>query len=230
MLTDVFTGGDNFVQGVSLIWEPKMPLRAEAAFTDGANQSNTNFQDFPTNPADFGFAGRIEYLAFGSWGKYEDFSAMKNKEDLLVIGAGADYTEAGDTDTLLHTADAQYECGRLGLYAAYLGRSISNPTGGGSDAYDYGALAQAAYMLDAHWEPFVRYDFIRFDSVSAAADKNVHEITVGANYYVQEHAAKFTIDATWLPNGSPVADDSAGILTNNGGNEYVLRAQFQLLL
>jgi hypothetical protein len=58
----------------------------------------------------------------------------------------------------------------------------------------------------------------------------VHEITVGLNYFVYGHNAKFTLDATWLPNGTPVADDGAGILSNDGNSEFILRAQFQLVI
>ena len=45
--TDIFTGGDNFVQGVSAIYTQDA-WRAQAAFHDGArNNFNQNFQDFP---------------------------------------------------------------------------------------------------------------------------------------------------------------------------------------
>lgn len=230
LLEDTIGGGPNYLQGISLIWEPNMALRGEVAFTDGFASANTNFQDFPTNGADFGVAGRLEYLAFGNWGEYDDFTAMRNQEDLLVLGAGFDYTEAGDQQTFSHTVDAQWEYGNWGVYAAYIGRTIANPSGGGSDAYDYGLQAQAGYMLDRHWEPFARWDYMHLDSAPSGLDHDVNELTVGANYYLKGHAAKFTVDATWLPNGSPVGDDGAGILANNGSNEYLIRAQFQLLL
>ena len=70
----------------ALVWE----MRAN----DGANAPNQNFQDFPTNKANFGADGRIEYLAFGKWSQYEDFTALGNKQDLLAFGAGVDFTEA----------------------------------------------------------------------------------------------------------------------------------------
>lgn len=239
LLSDVFTGGDNFVQGVSLIYDNGGPLRAEAAYTDGANQPNRNFQDYPTSgvSANFGAAGRVEYLAFGKWASYEDFTALGNKEDMLVIGGGVDLTQAGDTDMLLHTIDIQYETGALGLFAAYMGRySDHAPVGAGVGSqhslYDWGVVAQAAYLLNEQWEPFVRYDFLHLDgeSQSASAENDIHEITVGVNHYMHGHAAKFTVDASWLPNGSIVADSGADILTTAGTNQYVLRVQFQLLI
>ena len=251
VITDVFTGGENFVQGVSLGWDDGpngLPLRWEIAYTDGANAPNTdgiknnsnqNFQDFPTNKANFGADGRIEYLAFGKWSQYEDFTALGNKQDLLVFGAGVDFTEAGNNDVLLHTVDVQFETRRLGLYGAYLGRSIKDArigTGAAAhdqNGYDWGFIAQAAYLLDEHLEPFVRYDYINFDKdllATSVQENIVHEITAGVNYYYRSHNAKVTVDVTWLPNGTPVADSGADILASDGENEFVVRAQFQLLL
>jgi phosphate-selective porin OprO/OprP len=241
LLTDNFTGGDNFVQGVSLGWDDGpdgFPIRAEVAYTDGSNGSNQNFQDFPTTKANWGAAARIEWLAFGKWAQYEDFSAMGNEENLLVFGAAADYTEAGDTETLLHTLDAQFEMGRLGLYGAYYGRTVEDlklgtgATAANHNTYDWGFILQGAYVINDKWEPFLRYDFINFDEAGLAAgtENEVHEITAGVNYYLHGHNAKFTADFTYLPNGSPVADSGADILANNGEAEYLFRAQFQLLL
>ena len=56
-----------------------------------------------------------------------------------------------------------------------------------------------------------------------------NEITIGTNYYIRGHAAKFTIDLTYLCDGSPVSDDGSGVLANDDA-EFVLRVQFQLLL
>jgi hypothetical protein len=242
LINDLFTGGDNFVQGVSLIWDDGadgLPLRAEAAYTDGANAANQNFQDFPTTRANFGASGRVEYLAFGKWSEYEDFTALDNETDLLVLGLGVDVTEAGNNDTLLHTVDVQYETGRLGLYAAYLGRSVEDRrVGSGATArdvntYDWGFIAQAAYLVNDRLEPFARYDYIHFDEAGLPGgftQGKVHEITVGANYYFKSHAAKLTADFTYLPNGTPFASTGGDILASNDEAEFVVRAQFQLLL
>jgi len=241
LLNDVFTGGDNFVQGVSVGWddgEKGAPFRAEVAYTDGANGANQNFQDFPTTKANFGVAGRIEYLAFGKWAAYEDWTTIGNTDNTMVIGAGVDLTEAGDTDTLLHTVDAQFEAGKLGVYGAYLGRTIEDAkigTGAAAtnvNGYDWGFIVQAAYLVNDHLEPFVRYDFINFDEdlLPSAKENQVHEFTAGANYYFKGHNAKFTADFTYLPNGTPVANTGGDILASDDEAEFVIRAQFQLLL
>jgi len=253
---DYFSQADNYVQGVSLIYDAPGSLRGEFAFTDGANivslagnrsNQNQNFQDFETNNADWGAAGRVEFLAFGDWKNYDDFSALGTKDNMLVLGAGLDYTEVGDTGFLTHTIDAQYEthCG-LALYAAYYGRYTKDspagvnkpdpvtgitPVTNHQDLYDWGAIAQASYLINPKFEVFARYGFLGLDSDGVPAGKSdkVQEVTVGANYYVHGQNAKFTIDAGWLPDGAPIADDGAGILAGNDAS-YYLRAQFQLAL
>lgn len=235
---DVFIGGEGFVQGAGLVLEDKTsPVRGEVDFTDGIKNFNNNFQDFPTTgiTADWGASGRAEYKFFGDWTDYDHFAALNTKQYLLVAGAGADYTETGHTSALVHVADLQFLSPRgLGLYASYLGRytranTISKFTG---DTYDWTVRAQASYAFGRHWEPFVQYEYLNFDNHTfvTGVKNEVHAIRAGVNYYLYGYNAKLTFDATYLPNGSPVADDGAGVLLNNNHNETVGRAQFQLLL
>jgi hypothetical protein len=239
LLTDVFTGGDNYVQGVSAQYTQDA-LQAEVAFTDGMNTFNDNFQDFPTNNWDFGVAGRVQYKLFGDWSAYEQFSSLSIKRQLAVIGGGVDLSQAGDTSQVLHTVDIQYnQTTGLGLFGAYYGRYTANspvdagtPAAATSDTYDWGFIVQGSYLIpDTKWEPFVRFDFISFDdaNIPAGADGTVPEITVGTNYYIHGQDLKFTVDLMWLPNGSPVSDSGSGVLASDD-SEFVLRGQFQLLL
>jgi hypothetical protein len=238
--TDFLTGGDNFVQGVALIYSTG-PWRVTGAFTDGArNNFNQNFQDFPTNNADFGVAGRVEYKAMGDWADYSGFNPVNLKRDLLVFGAAGDYTQAGDTGFFLHTVDAQYMLTNgWTLYGAYLARAIQNgPVSSGApapaafDGYDWSLQGQAGYLMNRNWEPFVQYTYSHFDAnqFAAGTENEVHQITAGVNYFWHGEAAKFTLDLTYLPNGAPASDTGSGILVSSGDNEVLLRVQFQLLL
>ena len=232
-LQDVIGLGDNFVQGVTAILNEQGPVRAEVGFTDGMKSANTNFQDPPTNAADFGVAGRVEWAAMGDFKPYGDMTAMGTKQDMLVLGAGGDWTQSGDIDIILHTVDVQYEnAAGLGLYAAFLGRSSQNAAFDGGDLYDWGFLVQGSYMFDQNWEAFARYDFTDFDKDALASDSEneVHEITIGVNYYFHGHNAKFTVDVGWLPNGAVISDDGSGILANDGRDEVLVRTQLQLLI
>jgi hypothetical protein len=86
-------------------------------------------------------------------------------------------------------------------------------------------------MLTDRWEPFVRYSLVSLDTGAAGSDDNYHEVTAGVNYYVHGHAAKFTLDLTYLPNGVPSDQNGIGELDPDADDDqFVLRGQFQLLL
>lgn len=234
------------VQGVSLIHEGKQ-YRAEFMYHDGATSLNTNFQD-GGGPAtflgggvgdNFGISGRVDWYFSEKSKEVDDFTALGNKQDLLVVGGGFDWTQAGDNNALFHTVDVQWEnASGLGVYAAYVGvyRDLNTAATGGfppaDTFYDYGVLVQAGYVIpDTNWEPFARYDVTKLDedSLPAGSEDTIHEITGGVNYYFYKHNAKLTVDATWLPNGSPSAQTGLGVLAGDD-DEFILRAQVQLYL
>jgi hypothetical protein len=80
-----------------------------------------------------------------------------------------------------------------------------------------------SYSIDRRWQPFLQYEYIHFDAVSlaAGAENEVHVIRVGTSYFIYGESARFQFDLSYLPNGSPVNDDGAGILQDNGNNELV---------
>lgn len=228
-MNDYFTNGDNYTQGVSLIWEPKArALRGELAITDGQMSANQNYRDFPTNSYSFGVTGRMEWAVFGDFKGYDEFTAIGVQKDSLVIGVAADYSQAGDTSPLTHTIDVMFKnTAGLSLYGAYIGRWIENSAGGGS-SYDWGAEAQVAYAFNPRWEVFGRYDYLSIDSV-AATPSSVNEFTVGVNRYFNKHNVKLTVDLSYLPDGAPVSLDGLGIMATDG-DVWVLRTQFQLAI
>lgn len=250
LLNEILGGGaTDRVQGVHLLYEPQAggPLRAQIGYHDGVNTDNTPFFDaggdagqFIT-PPDWGISGRVEYMVMGdNWKAYEDFSAMGNDSDILVIGGGLDWsrTTGGDERALYHTIDAQWEnSGGLGVYGAYVGvlsdQDDVQPGATDDSLFDWGFLVQAGYMLNEQWEIFGRYDYtdIDDDRVTGSSEDDIHELTVGFNYYVKGHAAKFTVDGFWLPNGTPVGETGIGVFSQSGDDDqFGLRAQFQLLI
>jgi hypothetical protein len=244
LVNEALGGGQtDYIQGVALVWDNGsngMPLRAEVGYTDGPNTDNTNFTETGGNAVvglanpNWGAYARAEWLAMGRWSQYDDFTGMGNDQNLLVIGGGAFFAQAGGSDALFHTVDAQFETAGtnpISLYAAYLGvyRETSEGTDGG--VYDFGFLAQAGYMLNERVELFARYDFTDLDSPTGSGENQFHEITAGLNYYFRGHAAKFTADVSWLPNGAPIGSQDADILAPSGSeDQIVVRAQFQLLI
>jgi Phosphate-selective porin O and P len=241
MVNEVIGGGLNDrIQGVSLQWGGRQkdnPLHAEVVYHDGINSDNTNFQK---GVFDFGVSGRVEFKAQGDWGAYRDFSAKGNKSNLLVVGAGGDWSQSGDGDLYLATVDGQFETANgLGIYGAVLLVNRDEEFTGADSSTDWGVVLQAGYMLNPSWEVFGRWDMLMFDNevaFTADSEDTFHEITVGVNYFLGAngaygHKAKWTLDLNFLPNGAPAAIDGIGILdANDGGTEIFVRTQFQLVI
>ncbi|MGN6628176.1 MAG: porin [Tepidisphaeraceae bacterium] len=240
-LLDATLGGSvtDREQGVALTYgssgDNDDPIQGEVALTDGDNSKNTDFRDAdPTTTGrvngDFGASGRLSYKFFGNWADYADFSAKGDKQDLLVAGAGLDFSENGNTNITRLTADAQYE--NTYGWSAY-GVVHYNYTSGDVSGSDYGLQGQVGYLVNNSVEVFGRYAYLNLDNGFQGED-SFHELTGGVNYFFGPdgawgHAVKFTVDLNYLPNGSPGNLTGLGYLAGTD-DQLVLRAQFQLSL
>jgi hypothetical protein len=177
----------------------------------------------------------------GDWRDYRDFTAKGTSKDLLIVGGAFDWSQAGDANFVIGTVDAQWETTTgLGVYGAIILANRDEAFTGGEDSTDFGFMVQAGYMLTKSWEIFGRLDVTMFDEditfASGDTEDSFYELTLGANYYMGPdgsygHRAKFTIDLSFLPNGSPAPLDGIGVLdANSGGTEVVIRTQFQLMI
>jgi hypothetical protein len=229
------------IQGLMLMYDDKEKWRGVLLFTDGYNTDNTAFtKGGGTNfigviPTDFGFSGRLEYYAEGTRKWYDDFTSLKDKEDLLVFGGGASWSQGGDGDVIFHTVDVQFETADgLAIYGAYVAdwRQIGDdePVAAG-DYYDWGVLLQSGYFFAEKLEGFARagYTEIDEDALAAGVDNEVPELTVGMNYYWHNHNVKFTLDFVWLPNGSPINAPGAAIFAGDD-DQFIFRSQLQLFI
>jgi hypothetical protein len=257
---DLFSGGEGFVQGAGFGFDNGDNIRGELDYTDGARSLNTNFEQFPVgaNSADWGAIGRLEVKAFGNWKDY-DFStgAYGSTSDFLVFGVANDYTEAGDTHAFTYVADVDYGTrSGFALYGAFTGRAFAHSTiasigstGGttgkatGTNGNDWSFRGQASYAIDRHWEPYAQYEFLHLDpnNLPAHAQNQIQILRAGINYYIFGPVARISVEAEYLPGGSPLSDDGSGILatggatktsgiTHGGGNEFIGRVQFQIAL
>ena len=250
-------GQGSRVQGGAITYDQGR-ARAQLVAHDGFNTQNTKFFDaggVPTgvggasgvSPTNYGFSTRVEYMllgdrtpAFNPYLQYDQFTSLHDKQDILVVGGGADYSQAGANDLVAHSADIQYNrVGGFSAFAAYYGsyRKILTNQGVSPAGYDYdlGFEGQIAYLIGQRFEPFARYDYVHFDpnstrQVTGLTSHVLQEITVGANYYVYGQKLKLTADANFLPNGSPADSDAQGVLKGSGNNEFVFRAQVQLAI
>ena len=260
LLNNILEGNDNYVEGASLLYAQDR-LHVQSAFTNGFGSANANFIEPQGNPGDadytpngnrkykFGVATRADYMVLGdpdkAWKQYSQFSAQGATGDMLVLGAAGEWAQAGDANTYWYTADAQWipaALQRLSVYGALVGRTteVGSPELATQDSSvtDSGFLVQAGYLLNNNIEPFVRYDYLRAnqdllsDSAAAAyGTRDIHEITAGVNYYLKGQNAKFTLDLTYLPNGTPIGSSGAGILSQPTEQaQWLARVQFQLVL
>lgn len=242
-LLDLALGNDGntkYVQGVGLAWETQQ-VRASIAYHDGGASQNTYFADY--NGVKWGITGRAEAMLQGDkWAQYDDFTALGNKSDLLVLGAGFDLTQRAGSNVLFHAADVQWEpqsIAGLSVYGAYVATWTDNTVVDTVNTYNYGFLAQAGYLLNDKLEVFGRYDIIFRDDNGLEGEVDpVQEFTVGMNYYINGHNAKFTADLGFLPEGTGGVASTSGLNAIGYGAtdstsrdpQIVARIQFQLLL
>ena len=251
LTADIFANGDAFTKGVTLIYDNKGWFRAEGGVNDGLRSANTNFQDAPTNPFDYGVAARAEFKLFGRWQDYGQVGAVGTKDPLLVIGVGADYSERGHAGQTVGLVDGMYaDPGGLNIYGAAVDRYtnhnfgiatlsavgasfISNPNPADLNAAtnEYSLLLQAGYLFQQHYEPFARYEHFHLRGTPAGSRNDFDDITVGFNYYIIGHRAKLTAEIQYLPEGLPIDDSGSDVLASKPGKGEISGVvQFQLLL
>ena len=224
------------VQGIEGSYSSSdVPAQFIAAFHDGDNSKNTDFRDSDGPDAtsrvdeNFGVSGRVQYKFFGQWDSYKDMTAKGTKENMLVAGAGFDYSQNGDANVTRGVVDVQYE--RTDGWSAF-GQFVYVYSGV-DDSSNFGVGGQVGYLINPKVEVFGRYSYINFENEINDQD-NFHEITAGANYYfgpdgAWDYNVKFTVDLNYLPNGSPGNQTGVGYLAGDE-SQVVLRAQFQLVL
>lgn len=217
--------------------------RVWAAFSDGIRSANS---EFGTEGADFGVTARLEFMFDGDWSQFNAFSSPRGAELFSKLGVGGHYElsanrpGADDVDTIAYTAD--YMTGGDGWNAYIAGVGLYTDSAMVGSFQDFGAIAQGGYFVTEDLEPFLRWDAIFPDS-DRAGDDDFHTVTLGANYYLYGHAAKFTFDVAWFLN-DPASNDlvnnvtagplggrgrSLGLLPSAEDDQVALRAQFQLL-
>ncbi len=189
-----------YTQGVAFAYTGSDNFKFVGAFSDGATYAGN---PAPTNSAfnspaenDFGFTGRFDYLAAGTWDQFADMTSWKGSNYGAKIGAGFHYQTAGDTnpsttagggnaiftallgeavDTMnitLWTIDAQIEGDGWSVFAAYIGHLLDAEgvtAGNDLDLTNHGVVVQGSYFMSDQFEAFARYDAIFWDDVLETA-------------------------------------------------------------
>lgn len=100
---------------------------------------------------------------------------------------------------------------------------------------DYGFVAQGGWRVpNTDWEIFGRYDVLFPDGSGTRRSSNraFNTLTIGGNWYIHGHAAKFTADIIWFVDSvNQLSGTNTGIAyyQDDDRNEVSFRLQFQLL-
>ncbi len=248
-------------QGVELTYADDIH-RVSVAYSDGGTDNlgffgtvaqGTGLGDTvpgqpPSNTAalvrgvEYAFTARYELLAAGNWRQFEDFTSPMGEDFALMFGIAGHYQRdqtmrqpvptRRNTRWLGYTVDASAEFGGANLFAAFTHHYIDNPA---DNVNVFGVVAQGGVYLTSKWEAFARYEWGHW-SLNAADFQDLHIATIGTNYYLDGHDAKWTtdvglgmtqVDTSW----STATGGAPGWRTDPAGSkpQVVFRTQFQLL-
>jgi len=255
----------NRSEGIWLHWMPTENIHVQAALSDGGNASPSDFHTDRTEAPSI--TARIDVALAGSLSQAKDFTAWEGEPMAVIVGGALHYEvgESGDSipannsDQFTWTVDASLEMFPFNVYGAFIGSHPSDVAVVDFDDEDlladedfdnYGALVQVGvHVIPNVLEPFFRFEWIDVDSRSnpnseVSIDDEAILLTFGANYYLNKHNAKLTVDVVWAldpltidgvegagPFGASAASSGLGLLPDNGDEEdqIAIRAQFQLL-
>ena len=247
-------------QGVELSFHSR-EFRWLAAISEGGQDRILNSENFfagaPTinTPAleettEYSFTTRGEWLLGGTWEQFADFTSPMEGDFGWLVGAAGHYqrsefgTPSPDRQWLAWTVDSSTEFGGANVFGSFSHFYVDNEDLGRINIF--GLVGQAGMYVTPKVELFGRFEFGHVDwnnpgpTVPDEGDlDNLYVGTIGMNYYLDGHDAKFTADLGYgfskidTVGTSPVgwADDLAGWRLDGPGADpqIVLRTQFQLL-
>ncbi|MEE9404336.1 MAG: porin [Algisphaera sp.] len=223
-INEQFTLGS--VEGLQATFVPADHTKVRVMLNDGIGSGESGNGDFNETPTDFALTTRVDYQLMGDKkGSFiKDYTSWSTDERSINIGGAIHFQVDDDDDTTfaddvtLFTADVLYnEAGKSAFAAIYVGDN-------GTDN-SFGFQLQGGYNINDTWEPFARFGFV---------DDGNNEnslVTLGVNYFIKKHAAKFTVDGTFAFDELTNVGDSLGLEEDVPGNDgqFALRVQFQLL-
>lgn len=247
----------DYSQGIMLDYETET-WRVAGAFSDGLATRNTAFTDNQTSAwfasgtglgeADYAFTGRFEWLFSGGWKMFDDFTSAKGQDFGGMVGVAAHWQESAntnaptdvDTDTAQITVDVSLEGDSWNVFGAFIYRynDYTALGTGSSDQSDYGFVVQGGWRFAENTELYARWDSVIADedNPAFAESDTFNFLTFGVNQYYAGHAAKATLDVLWALDatggtGGDISDalSGTGLTGDTEDNEFVIRAQFQLL-
>ena len=203
IVTSLFNTG--WTQGLELDWQGDA-LRAKVSYNDGANNANMGATSgTAVNSANgngnlgvgftqWAFTGRMEWMPFGSWSMFDDYSSERGAGSGLLLGAGVNWQRGGqqqvttgavasspspgsgnaDANFFTWTADATWDLGGASLSAAWMMNTSYAQISGSQSINSYGAQVQGAFFVTDTVELFARWEWM--ETACTAANSSVPNI------------------------------------------------------
>ncbi len=229
------------------------PISVRAAFSDGINSDNTDFN--AGENSSFIIGGKADWAATGRDGSSISWRARRSSSPTSPpsrAGPSAPCWARRSTTSRAPTratsptwtgtpSSTPSTCrwkapGGTSTAPSSGATTTSRAAGGHTEFDDFAVVVQGGFRLGPKWEPFARYEGFFFDSDRGFSDDTHNFLTVGVNHYIAGHALKFTGDvvipfedtADLVATGI-LPDTGVGLLGSSKDGEVVVRLQFQLL-
>ena len=204
----------------------------------GTNPANTSFSQEDSEAT---FTTRFEWLAAGNWKQFEDFTSPPGEEFGMLLGGALHYQvdEFGtgqpgvrnENRWFADTIDLSIEWGGADAFASFTHHYVDNAQFGWF--HHFGIVIQGGYYVMPKWELFARGEWERVNSGNSFGLQQFWATSIGWNYYLDGHDAKWTTDLTFglsqIDNSADV--DIAGFRQegHKADPQMVVRTQFQLM-
>jgi hypothetical protein len=209
--------------------------------TNGDGPVHHNVVDGRTDDP-LAYSARINWDIIGHAGYEEGALRQTTCGWVAALGAWGHYFVDHQVENpLIHRADrstwgvdAALGYGGFSFTAAYSAATWDHSdTGSNFDAWSY--LIQAGYLFpDTAWEIAARYDAYDLKTKGGGSFEPAgSEWGVAVNYYLDGHADKLTLDASFITadqDGNVLSDVYAGYNGTGNGDAMLLRFQWQLAL
>jgi hypothetical protein len=194
------------------------------------------------------FAGRVDWLASGSWGDVKDYTAFSPSETSVLLGAAVAYATLdqsliggnGQQHDLRFTADATANFDGGSVAAAFVLANLGDDPLGNARERDtaMGFNVQGAMFLSDDVQAYARYEWA---NSQYAGDDDLSIVQVGVNYYLHGQNVKWTTDIGYSFNELPatyfnmvqgglnnVGSALTGWTQDGGDGQWLVRSQVQL--
>jgi hypothetical protein len=239
-------------QGVLVEWFSRS-FRVTGMFSDGGADEVGGENDVDltgtTNPinspalsqdTEYAITARGEWKVAGDWPQFQDFTSPHTDDFGLLIGIAGHHQDSESTGNFTGirnevpwtawTIDASAEFGGANAFASFTHHYFDRATG---HFNVFGLVLQGGVYILPKWEVFARYEYGWWDFDNDDSFTDLSVVTVGTNYYFNDHNLKFTADiGVGLDQLELLWDsDIAGWRdeTDQANPQVVIRMQMQLL-